>query len=322
MEVGADHIMRRGIGARDGAEDLRIHAPFPSATCTTGSFPTAVIPDAPNRCCGHRGAGRPRLQPGHGQSGIANLRCQSLGRSLADAATDHALFTAKQGAAEESAGAEDHRRSVDRGTIGQVQAGDVSALLNQRSRLALHQSQIALLSQQLLHRRLEALAVGLHARALHGAALAAVEHAVMDRASIGGAGDDAVKGIDLTHQMALAQTADSRVAAHGANGVEIETDQRHLRAHARGNGSGLDPCMASADHNHIEILHGPALHEAGAQVKRRVSRGTSFADAEASEQRVEHILGGGPAQKPVERHAGKTQPLPTSSGSSCRASAS
>jgi hypothetical protein len=109
-----------------------------------------------------------------------------------------------------------------------------------------------------LHRRLEALAVGLHTRPLHRAALGAIEHAIVDRTGIGGTGNDAIEGVDLAHEMALAQSANRRVAAHRADLVGIETDQRRARA-CRAASGRLDAGVTAADHNDVEGMHAPAL---------------------------------------------------------------
>ena len=81
-------------------------------------------------------------------------------------------------------------------------------------------------------RRLVALAVGLDAGAAHRGALAGVEHPIVDRGVIRGARDQAVEGVDLADQMALAEPAHGRVARHRADLVAAEADQRHRRAHA------------------------------------------------------------------------------------------
>ena len=96
-------------------------------------------------------------------------------------------------------------------------------------------------------------------RALHRAALAAVEHAIVDRGGVGGAAHQPVKGINLAHKMPLAQTADGRVATHGADGVQVERDERHACAHAGGNSGGLYAGMAAADHDDVKMLHGLPL---------------------------------------------------------------
>ncbi len=78
----------------------------------------------------------------------------------------------------------------------------------------------------------------------------------MDRRSIGGARDQPVEGIDLAHQMPLAEPADRRIAAHRADRSEIETDQRHPRAHPRRNRRRLAARMPAADDDDVEGVHG------------------------------------------------------------------
>ena len=112
-----------------------------------------------------------------------------------------------------------------------------------------------MLAQKLLDRRLEALAVSLDPRPLDGTALRPIEHAVMDRAGIGGPGDDPVAGINLTHQVALAQTADRRITAHRPDRIEVKADQRRARAHARRDGGCLHSGVPAANHDDVELVH-------------------------------------------------------------------
>ncbi len=85
-----------------------------------------------------------------------------------------------------------------------------------------------------LHGLAVELAVGLGAGALHGRALAAVEHAELDAGLVGDPAHQPVKRIDLAHQMALAEPANGRIAGHLADGGEAMGDQRRVGAEARG----------------------------------------------------------------------------------------
>ena len=120
-------------------------------------------------------------------------------------------------AAEEGAGGQDHRFGGERAPVAEDQAGDTAPLEAQRAGLALDHRQPRLRVDQRVDRLLVAPAVRLDARAAHRRALGGVEHAIMDGGEIGGAGDQAVKGIDLADQMALAEPAHGRVARHGAD---------------------------------------------------------------------------------------------------------
>ncbi|KAJ8134516.1 hypothetical protein OY671_012271, partial [Metschnikowia pulcherrima] len=111
--------------------------------------------------------------------------------------------------------------------------------------------------------------------------------------------------------MALAQSADRRVAAHRADRLRIETHQRRARAHPRRNGGRLDAGMTAADHDHIELSHGmPVTGERDSRQSAsmfHVEHCASFADAEPAKQRVQHVLGADTPHEPVERSPGEAQ---------------
>ena len=77
----------------------------------------------------------------------------------------------------------------------------------------------------------------------------------MDCPRVGGTGDDPIEGIDLADEMTLAEAPNRRVAAHRANGLEIEADKRHARTHARGDGRRLDAGVTAADYDDVEVMH-------------------------------------------------------------------
>ena len=56
------------------------------------------------------------------------------------------------------------------------------------------------------------LAVGLRAGAPHRGAFAPIEHAKLDAALVGNPSHQAVEGVDLAHQVALAEAPDGRIA--------------------------------------------------------------------------------------------------------------
>ena len=129
-------------------------------------------------------------------------------------------------------------------------------------------------------------AICLDAGTLHRRTLAAVEHPIMDRRGIGSASDQPVERIDLADHMPLAQSTDRWIARHCANVLRVERHERSARAPTRRRGCGFGSGMATANHHYIEPAI--ALVRRGGRVKA-VPRGTSFADAETPEQRVEHF---------------------------------
>ena len=95
------------------------------------------------------------------------------------------------------------------------------------------------------------LAVGLGAGALHRGAFAPVQHAELDAGGVSHPAHQAVEGVDLAHQMALAEAANGRIAGHFADRGEAVGDQRRARAHAGRSGRSLAAGMAAADHDHV-----------------------------------------------------------------------
>ena len=119
----------------------------------------------------------------------------------------------------------------------------------------------------------------------------------MDRGCVGRAPYHAIERVHFADKMPLAQAADGRVAAHRADLAEIETDERRRRTHARRGTSRLDAGVSAADYNDIEIPHGcadTAMRHAGKELRVfHVEQSERLlTNTEASEERVEHILGG------------------------------
>ena len=100
------------------------------------------------------------------------------------------------------------------------------------------------------------LAVGLGAGSAHGWALAAVEHAELDAGLIGDAAHQAVQRVDLADQVALAQTADGRIAAHLADGRELVGDQRRGNAETRRGRRGFAAGVAASNNDDGIVAHG------------------------------------------------------------------
>jgi hypothetical protein len=105
--------------------------------------------------------------------------------------------------------------------IGQFHAGNRAALKEKRDRLPLDHGN-ASFSDQLGYGLTIESAISLDPRPADRTAFAGVEHAAMDRSSVGGATHDATHRVDLTHQMSLADAADRGIAGHLAEIVSPE----------------------------------------------------------------------------------------------------
>jgi hypothetical protein len=68
-----------------------------------------------------------------------------------------------------------------------------------------------------------------------------------------------------------------------------------MRTHPRRHGGSFNPGMTPADYDDIKLLHGSLRLSVGVFHVEQ-----SFPDAEPPEQRVEHILGGGPPEERIE----------------------
>ena len=100
-------------------------------------------------------------------------------------------------------------------------------------------------------------AVVLGARAPHRGSLAAVEHAELDRASVGDDAGVSAKRIHLANDLSFGDTAHGGVATHLPDHPHVHGDEEDHRAHVRCCRSCFVPCVASSDHDHIiDLFHG------------------------------------------------------------------
>ena len=132
-------------------------------------------------------------------------------------------------------------------------AADVPVLRPNLRDGGLLEIEVRLALEQALHMLLIAAAVCLRAQGVHGRALAAVEHAVLDAAGVRRAAHLAAEGVELAHEMAFARAADGRVAGHVAHGVQIDREHDGLQSQPRGRETGFDPGVARADDGNVII---------------------------------------------------------------------
>ncbi len=74
----------------------------------------------------------------------------------------------------------------------------------------------------------------------------------MNAGPINGPGHDAVQSVNLPHQVALAQTANGRIAGHDADAIPTMRDQCHACASARCGSGRFRTGMAAANNNDIK----------------------------------------------------------------------
>ena len=162
-------------------------------------------------------------------------------------------------AAKKRAGGEHDGAAGDRAAVSELDAGDGAGVGGDPSRLPFDDGQVRGFGDERLHGAPVELAVGLGARPLDGGAFAAIEDAKLNAGRIGGARHHAVQRVDLAHQMALAQTADRRIAGHFADCCETMGNERGRGATARRRGRGFASRMAAADDNDVKLHRGVRL---------------------------------------------------------------
>ena len=86
--------------------------------------------------------------------------------------------------------------------------------------------------------------------------LRGIERAPLDAGGIGGARHDAAERVDFLDQVALADAADRRVAAHRADGLDVVREQQRARTGARGRERGFGAGVAAADHDDVVAIEG------------------------------------------------------------------
>ena len=72
-------------------------------------------------------------------------------------------------------------------------------------------------------------------------------------ACVGGKRHRAAERVDLLDQVALADAADGRIAAHLPQRLDVVREQQGAPAHARSRERGFGARMAAADHDHVEF---------------------------------------------------------------------
>ena len=162
--------------------------------------------------------------------------------------------------AEERAGGEHHRVGAEGEAHGGHHAGDAGA-----ARPVFEEQVVdGLLKEREAGLGLEPapdldaveLAVDLGPGRPDGRAAARVQGAEVDAASVRGGAHRAAQGVDLAHEVPLADSADGRVAAHLAEGLDRLGEEQGARARARRGEGRLGAGVPAADDDDVEFACG------------------------------------------------------------------
>jgi hypothetical protein len=163
--------------------------------------------------------------------------------------------------------------------------------MDQRRRFPRDNCQPRQLTERCLDRRFISGPIRLGTRTAYRRALLPIEQSKLDAGLIGSFGHDPAERIDLTHEMALAKTANRRVARHDTNRGLVMRDQCGARASAGGSGGCLASRMPTPDDDDIEAHHAISRLVAATLFHVKQAQGTSlFTDAEPLKQPVENIF--------------------------------
>jgi hypothetical protein len=154
-------------------------------------------------------------------------------------------------AVQEGAGGEHHGAGADLAAIGGDDAGGLALFDDQVLDGGFDDFQVRVSADRCLHGLAIKLAVGLGARPLHRRTFAPVQHAELDAGGVSDLAHEAVQGVDLADQMALAEPANGRIAGHLADGGEAVGDQGRACADAGRSRSSLAAGMAAADDDNV-----------------------------------------------------------------------
>ena len=162
--------------------------------------------------------------------------------------------------AKEGAGRDNHRFSrMARADCGHNRA-DSAPLGLDRNDLVLHQPQVFLPLERVLHIGAVFDAVSLRAQGVHRRAFATVEHAVLDTGRVGRARHLTAQRVDLAHQMPLRRAADRRIARHVADRIQIDRKAGRMHPEPRRGERSFNARVPRADYNDVKRFRRKAGH--------------------------------------------------------------
>ena len=173
-------------------------------------------------------------------------------RIFAHAASGKASRPDMNHAAQKRSGRQDEGAAADSSPVGGRDPVDPAIVEQNIGGLGFDDAKIPGLADRRLHRLAVELTVGLRPRTSHGRPLGAVQDAELNAGRVGDPSHEPVEGVDLAHEMALAEAADRGIAGHCADRREGMGDEGGLRAHAGGSRRRLAAGMTAADHDYVK----------------------------------------------------------------------
>ena len=255
---GADQVMGALAGVGDPAAHLlrmlvdRTQIREHRARHVAGLFFQIAVVDAA-AVDARRGAG---LEPVHAQRQFAQAVRERERRGIAGATAGVVDLADVDLAGEEGARGQHHGGRMEAQPALGDDAGDPLALQDQIVHRLLEQAEVGLVLDHGADGGLVANPVGLAAGCPYGRTLGGVQRAPLDAGKIRGLRHRAAECVDFPDQMALADAADGRVAAHLADGFDAVREQQGECTGASRGESGFGAGVAAADHDDVVGIHG------------------------------------------------------------------
>ena len=180
-------------------------------------------------------------------------------------------------AVEERPGRQHHRARAETNPHLRDGADNTVAFHHQIVDRLLEQPQVGLILQPMPDRLLIQQAVRLSARRPNGRALGRIQDAELDAALVRRRRHGTAQRVDFLHQMALADAANRRIAAHLAEGFDVVGQQERRVAHARRGQSGFGAGMAAADDDYVKFC-GKEHRRSHARSSREPFKGNVWAN--------------------------------------------
>ncbi len=204
---------------------------------------------------------------------------------IAGAARRIVLHPDMHEALQERAGGEDYRRRLEDLANLRLDAAHRAVLDDQALDARLPHLQIRRSLEHALAARAIRGLVGLRTPRTHGGSLARIQKSKLDSGLVGRQAHLAAERVNLADQVALADTADRRVARHLADMVEVEREHQRARTHPGRSQRGFDTGMAGTDDDNV-VVHGESAIMARLDASRKVAKINSKKDIRTKCRRI------------------------------------
>ena len=264
VESAADDVVRGRIGMRDVADGLlRMHVRRGQERHHRSRLVSGLrVHNTEIHAAPVEARRRPGLQPVDAQRQGPQALGQGIGRCIARASAGAVLEADVDATAEKRAGRQHDAVGFEtQPHLGVDTANPVVDHMQVDHRLLEHR-QVRLRLDDRAHRVPIQDAVCLRTGGAYRRTLSRIQRAEVDTRPVRCDGHGAAQGIDLAHQVGLADAADGRVARHLPDGLDAHRQQQRPRAHASGRQRGLGAGMTAADDDDVEtfrMIHGTSL---------------------------------------------------------------